>query len=134
MRLAPAWVKGYSRLGSCLLALDRYDDCIAACRTGPWRGLHSLYACSPRMPGCSPRIRLLTMHTPAHHAYACSPRMPDVSSHAVQARVVMMPFRHLCPCCNAAVAALQLCHMQLLLQCCCGCTTNAAVAAPPMLL
>lgn len=34
VRLQPAWVKGYSRLASALVAMDRYSDCVEACRKG----------------------------------------------------------------------------------------------------
>ena len=39
VRLAPTWGKGYSRLGAALLALDRYDDCVAMCQKGTTRAL-----------------------------------------------------------------------------------------------
>ena len=34
VRVAPTWVKGYSRLASALVAMDRYTDCIDTCKKG----------------------------------------------------------------------------------------------------
>ena len=52
VRVNPTWVKGYSRLAAALVALDRYDDCVSACRTGAC--LHVRRGAVPRIGGPGP--------------------------------------------------------------------------------